>query len=522
MTTLADILLKGAERFGPREAVADPGGTVTYAELAAGAGRLARALRATGARPGDRSAVVLPNSIAFVRAHFANLLAGLVSVPCDASVTAESFAALAAQACPRILLTDEAGLKRLAAAAPIAAAIEKIFVIDGAGPWSDPRVGSAAAALAAEPDGVFCEQRAPGDLAALMYTTGATGGPKGVMLTHENVLAALRSIVEFVRYTPDDREVVILPLSHNFGLGHVYCNLMSGGAVYTENGLVRVGRVLKALESFRATGFPGTPMGFGMLLDQYGPVLASKGAKLRFCVVNSAPLPPERTAQLQTLLPRLDIMVYYGLTEASRSAFISLTRSGPDHYRAVGKPLPHVELEIRGSSGGRAPAGETGEVVVRGPAVARGYWADEAQTAAAFPDGWLHTGDLGHLDASGCLWITGRLKDLINVGGYKVHPGEVEKVVGTFPAVHDTGAVGLEGLGGLTGEAIVAAVVLRPGHGFDEAGLQRFCLERLEKFKVPARFVAVAEIPRSDTGKVKRADLARLVAVQLAAGPAKN
>ena len=262
-------------------------------------------------------------------------------------------------------------------------------------------------------------------------------------------------------------------------------------------------------------------MGFGMLIDQYGPILASKGANLRFSVINSAPLPPERTAQLQALLPRLDIMVYYGLTEASRSAFISLTRSGPDHYRAVGKPMPHVELQIRGVNGS-VPAGETGEVIVRGPAVSRGYWADEAQTAAVFPDGWLHTGDLGHLDGNGCLWITGRLKDVINVGGYKVIPGEVERILATLSAVLDVGVVGIEGLNGLTGEAVVAALVMRQGQECDEMALQQFCLEKLEKFKVPARFVVVPEIPRSNTGKIKRAELAKITAAQLAAATAQK
>lgn len=335
------------------------------------------------------------------------------------------------------------------------------------------------------------------------------------MLTHANVLAALRSIIDFVGYSPDDREVVILPLSHNFGLGHVYCNLLCGGAVYTENGLARPGRVLKALASFRATGFPGTPTGFGLLLDQYATVLADKGRSLRFSVINSAPLPPERAAQLQQTLPQLDIMVYYGLTEASRTAFISLTRSGPAHYRAVGKPMGHVELEIRHGSA-RVSAEEPGEVVVRGPAVSAGYWADAAQTAAAFPDGWLHTGDLGRLDENGCLWITGRIKDLINSGGYKVIPFEVEKILLTIEGVTDAGVAGLEGLTSVTGEAVVAGIVAKPGFVCDETALQQRCLASLEKFKVPVRFALVAEVPRTNTGKVKRAELAQMIAARLA------
>jgi len=363
---------------------------------------------------------------------------------------------------------------------------------------------------------LFDRRGDPDDLAALMYTTGTTGLPKGVPLTHAAVLAALRSIVEFVGYNQEDREVVILPLSHNFGLGHVYCNLMSGGAVYTENGLARVGRVLKAVESFNATGFPGTPTGFGILMDNYGPVLAQKARNVRFSVINSAPLPPERTAQLRELLPQLDIMVYYGLTEASRTAFISLTRSGPGYYRSVGRPMKHVEVRVK-TADKNAPSGvETGEILIRGAAVPSGYWNNPAETQTVFREGWLHTGDLGHLDADGYLWITGRIKDVINVGGYKVNSAEVERVLLTWPGVRDAGVVGIEGAGGMTGESVVAAIVGEAGFALDESCLQQHCVAHLEKFKVPSRFVVVSEINRSNTGKIKRAELAKVVVAALA------
>lgn len=521
MRRVADILLRGAERFASRQALADPLESVSYAELGAQASRLGRGLLHLGLAPGDRSLIVLPNSVNFVRAHFANQFAGLVSVPCDASLTGETLAALAASCAPRALLTDAASLARLTEHAPLPACIRDVVLFGSTGPAGASaeaaRRWSAADLAAAESVDLLDPARAGGDLAALMYTTGTTGRPKGVKLTHDNILAALRSIVEFVGYTPDDREVVILPLSHNFGLGHVYCNLMSGGAVYTEPGLTRVGRVLKALESFRATGFPGTPMGFGLLLDQYGPVLAQKGRQLRFSVINSAPLPPERTAQLQKLLPQLDIMIYYGLTEASRTSFISLTRHGPDYYRSAGRPMKHVEVQIHAADKSALPAGETGEVVIRGPAVTEGYWNSPDETRAVFRDGWMHTGDLGHLDAEGFLWITGRIKDVINVGGYKVNPADVESVLLTWPGVRDVGVVGVESVGGFTGETVIAALVGEAGFVPDEAALQQHCLAKLEKFKVPARFVVVPEISRSNTGKIKRAELAKLVAAALAA-----
>lgn len=521
MKRVADILLQGAERFASRQALADPVESVTYAELGAQASRLGRGLLRLGLPAGARSLLVLPNSVNFVRAHFANQLAGLVSVPCDASLTGDTLAALAASCEPRCLLTDAASLARLTEKAALPACIRDVvlFGVASENPVVGVRCWSAAEIATAESADPLDPARSGGDLAALMYTTGTTGRPKGVKLTHDNILAALRSIVEFVGYTPDDREVVILPLSHNFGLGHVYCNLMNGGAVYTEPGLTRVGRVLKAVENFGATGFPGTPMGFGLLLDQYAPVLAQKGRNLRFSVINSAPLPPERTVQLQKLLPQLDIMIYYGLTEASRTSFISLTRNGPAYYRSAGKPMKHVEVQIHASNKVALPVGETGEVVIRGPAVTEGYWNSPDETRAVFSDGWMHTGDLGHMDDQGFLWITGRIKDVINVGGYKVNPADVESVLLTWPGVRDVGVVGIESVGGLTGETVVAALVGEAGFVPDEAALQQHCLAKLEKFKVPARFVVVSEISRSNTGKIKRAELAKLAAASLSVSP---
>jgi acyl-CoA synthetase (AMP-forming)/AMP-acid ligase II len=179
--------------------------------------------------------------------------------------------------------------------------------------------------------------------------------------------------------------------------------------------------------------------------------------------------------------------------------------------------MPHVEVQVRRPGTAAAlPAGETGEILISGSSVPVGYWENPVETNAAFRAGWLHTGDLGHLDADGRLWITGRIKDVINVGGFKVNPVEVEKVLLEFPGVLDVGVVGIEGAGGLTSESVVAALVGGAGFVPDGALLQAHCTARLEKYKVPVRFVSVDEIPRSNTGKTKRTELARQVAGLLA------
>ncbi|MEM6909312.1 MAG: class I adenylate-forming enzyme family protein [Pseudomonadota bacterium] len=465
MTSLSDIILRGAESFPEREAVSDANTVLTYGELAERALKVAGWLTQQGVAPGERIMIVLPNGVDFVAAHFGVLFAGAVSVPCDSAASPATLAAIRQSCRPAAMLDADTITDALAHRQSA----------------SDAGSGSGS------------------DLAAILYTTGTTGDAKGVMLTHDNTLAALCNISEFVGYTQADREVVILPLNHSFGLGHVYCNLLNGGAVYLEPGMTRVGRILRKIEEWGATGFPGTPLGVKLLLDRYGPVFAERCAGLRFMVVNSAPLPPEDAARLQEHLPQCDIMVYYGLTEASRSTFASLTQLGPDFYRSVGKPMPGVDLRLS----------QAGEVLLSGPTVTPGYWGNPELTAEKIVEGYLHTGDLGRLDEAGNLFVTGRIGDMINFGGYKVMPSEVEAALQSHPAVDEVCVFGEE----LVEAAIVAV------SGFEEQELARHCHALLEPYKVPARFHQVASIPRSNTGKVRRFELAQAVK-ELADAPA--
>lgn len=461
MQLLSDIIPSQTSKRPEAEAVCDPDESLTYAQLAERVNAVARGLHGAGIAPGDRVAVVMPNSVDFIVAHFGVLAAGAISVPCEPGISEANLSAIRESCEPKLVLRRG----------------DNVFK-----KWI--QAGSADAVL---------PQRKPSDVAALMYTTGTTGRPKGVMLTHANIFAALRNICEFVGYTEADREVVVLPLSHNFGLGHIYCNLLCGGAIYTEPGLTRVGRVLKKLRDWGATGFPGTPLGFVMLMDRYGDAFRECASGLRFIVVNSAPLPPERAAQLQELLPEVDLMVYYGLTEASRSTFISLSREGPGRYRSVGRAMPEVCIEIL----------DTGEMVISGPTVTSGYWNDPGRTAEALPDGRLRTGDLGQLDEGGYLTITGRIKDMINVGGYKVNPEEVERVLASCAGVADAGVAG--------DDKVHAFVVTETGSAFDAEALTRHCFSQLESYKVPAMFHQIDRIPRTDTGKPRRGDLLKRI-----------
>ena len=417
MKFLSDIVCQGVESFGTKLAVKDPQSELSYAELGTASWNVGRFLNGLGIGAGERVILLLPNSVEFAQAHFGILCAGAISVPCDSAATASSLKEICASCGPRAIITDPAIWRRIETSGLSIPSFEQVlFFRDGEiGPGRQQLHVLTAVERLQSGGTPFKVSVNEEDVATLMYTTGTTGGAKGVPLTHNNVLAALRNIISYIGYQASDREVVILPLSHNFGLGHLYCNLISGGAVYTENGMARVGRVLKQLSAFKATGFPGTPTGMGILIDKYPEIFQKHGQRLRFSVVNSAPLPPERTEQLRQLLPNLDILVYYGLTEASRSTFISLTKEGSDYYRSVGPSMNQVEVKVLDDQGNEKTVDEVGEVLISGPTVTKGYWSNPELNAVSFEKGALRTGDLGYKDERGYLFITGRIKDVINV-----------------------------------------------------------------------------------------------------------
>ncbi|MGV8059944.1 MAG: class I adenylate-forming enzyme family protein [Smithellaceae bacterium] len=515
---VTDILHERARVSPLRRAIVDSKQEVTYGELSSAVFDLAHGLRSHGLTTGDRCICVLPNGVDFFLAHFAVMTAGGVSVPCDYNVSVRNFEAILIDSGAAFLLITSSAFTRLAMVAEQLKI--KAVIIFGENRLKDTDVPVYLVPEVVEtgkkkPSQL--EKAVPNDLAKIMYTTGSTGLPKGVMLRHCNVMAALKNIVNFVGYNEDDSELVILPVSHNFGLGHVYCNMMSGGFVYLENGMSRIGRVLNALEKYRITGFPGTPLGYGMLLERFTNVFADKAKSLRFIVIDSAPMPPERTRQLQDLLPHVNIMVYYGLTEASRSAFISLTNSGPDYYSSVGRPMNNIDIGIIDEEGKALPSGQIGEIVISGPTVTSGYWNMPDETMATIREGKMHTGDLGWLDHNGYLFVTGRIKDVVNVGGMKLNPYETEKVLMKYPGICDAGVVGIQAIEGIAGEAVVAGIVVdeKMGGNFNDNDCMRFCLAQLEKFKVPVRFFIVDKIPRTDSGKIKRHELVDIIEIQI-------
>jgi long-chain acyl-CoA synthetase len=296
----------------------------------------------------------------------------------------------------------------------------------------------------------------------------------------------------------DDRELTTLSLTHLFGLGHLHVYAALGATLYIENGLRDVPRLLDLVESEHITSFPGTPAGFKIMIELFPEMLRSRAQHLRYIVINTAPMPVALTESLLELLPDTRVYMYYGLTEASRSTYIAY-REHRDKLATVGRASPGGEVRI--GSAAHPLINEPGEILVRGPHVTSGYWAQDS--TELFDDGWFRTGDLGSVDVDGFVTWRGRVREQINVNGLKLVPFEVEDVLRRDPRVAECAVVGVPDA--VTGESVAAFVVpVSAAEESLELELRKLCARHLEFYKVPKRIVFVDEIPKTDSGKVRR------------------
>lgn len=479
METLLAHLLTIAKNHPERIALRFGAEAVTYEEFRVRILTTATRLRALGVSEGDRVLICASNTPSVPILYFAVHALGAIAAPVSPDTPESVLVALAMDA--------EAKL----------AVVEK--TVNGV-----PCAVVSPAAVTAWTAGdeeiqPLCRSDA---IADLLYTTGTTGRKKGVVLTQTNVLAAARNITAFVGNGPEDVEVVPLPLSHSFGLGRLRSLAVTGHTLVLEPGVGTGAPVLKRILDTRATGLALVPAGFDILRRVTGDVLGQAREHLRYIEIGSALMKPETGHWLTKLLPHTRICHHYGLTEASRAAFIEY--HGDAHkLGTVGRAAPNVEIVICDEQGRRLPPGETGEVVVRGGMVMREYWKQPELTRQAFCAEGLKTGDIGFLDTDGYLNLLGRRGDLINVGGRKVAPDEIEDLLCQLKGVRDAGCVGVPDE--LLGECVKAYLVA--DREICRAEVVAFLRPRLEEWKIPQTVERIACIPRTNSGKIQRQTL---------------
>ncbi len=348
------------------------------------------------------------------------------------------------------------------------------------------------------------------DIAYMMFTSGTTGIPKAVMTSHENTIATAKSILDFAQPTRDDRELISLPLSFTFGLGHIHALIMVGGEAFLTNRRYEMAYLAEAIQTEKATGFLASPAMLREMVTDHRAQLIACGKFLRYLVVNCTPMEASLTAELLELLPQTQIYMYYGMTEASRCGYIhyNINRHRLDY---TGRPCLDVQLKIDDPD-----SAEVGEICMKGPNVMAGYWNNAEATAKTIDaDGWIRSGDLGIMDADGYVKVIGRINDQISVDGMKCQPVEVENVIKELPFIENVTVCAIADPQKF--QVVGAGIVLKAGAAttdFREA-VKAHCQSRLEKFKQPVIIEIVDQIPANELGKVNRKELAQLLISQL-------
>ncbi|MDS1140233.1 class I adenylate-forming enzyme family protein [Pusillimonas sp. SM2304] len=496
---LSDIVRFWAARSPQAVALSQAGAVFSYGQLAQAMDAAADVLRASGVRPGDRVMMVAENSIALMVLILAAARLDAWAVNVNARLSAAEIQAIRQHSQPRRVMytvgvSPEAGAHALH---------------QGAMPLELPGVGQVAMGPldeACQPEPVYADGR--DQVAALIYTTGTTGQPKGVMLTHRNLLFVAASSSQVRGLVPEDRAYGVLPITHVFGLASVAFGTLYAGASLYLAARYAPADLIDTLRRERLTIFQGVPAMYARLLEyDYGDWNPA-GSSLRFIYAGGSPLDATLKAQVERLFGRV-LHNGYGLTESSPT--ISQTRiDAPRSDTSVGQVIPGVEIRIVGSDGRDVPEGEPGELWARGPNVMKGYYREPALTAGAIDEaGWLRTGDLVRREADGALFLVGRSKELIIRSGFNVYPIEVEAALNAHPAVVQSAVVGRQTADG--NEEVVAFVELDPAMGdVDLAELQTWLGPRLSPYKRPSRIVAMPAMPAAATGKILKGRLKQL------------
>jgi acyl-CoA synthetase (AMP-forming)/AMP-acid ligase II len=491
------VLATAAER-GDQPALIDgpTGRTITYGQLAGGVRRAAAGLAARGFSRGDAFAIYLPNVPEYAVAFYAVSTAGGVSTTINPLYTADELANQLNDSRARFLLTAPPLLERARAAAE-RSGVEEIFVLgeaEGATPF--------AALLAADGEPPAVDVDPANDVATLPYSSGTTGLPKGVMLTHRNLVANLCQTDQLLVQGPDDRVIAVLPLYHIYGLTVLMCGAVRKGATLVTMPRFDLEEFLRLIQDHRVTqAFLVPPIILALakhpLVDKYD--LSSLKTVLSGAAPLDAALEAAAAERIGTLVTQ-----GWGLTETSPVATTNL--GGEPRPGSVGRLLPNTQMRVVDpATGADQPVGETGELVLSGPQVMKGYLGRPEETAGMLdPDGWLHTGDLGYVDGDGYWYVVDRVKELIKYKGLQVAPAELEAVLLSHPAIADAAVV--RAADEEAGEVPKAFVVARSP--LTEAEVMAYVAERVAPFKKVRMVEFVDEIPKAPSGKILRRVLA--------------
>ena len=491
---IAETLLSTGEDLAA--AVISKTGALTYRELRDEVRRVAVALSRTGCAKGDRVGLVAENGPFFIAAYLGIIRAGLTAVPLQPDLPEPSFQKIVADAGMALLFVSRRHLNRIRpwVSSSMCLLVEGELVETPAGR-----------------EGELPEVDPMRDLAALVFTSGSTGAPKGVMVTHRNIECNTRDICAYMGLTSADRVMVVLPFHYCFGISLLHTALLAGGSVVINNDFrLYPETVLQDMQQRGCTGFAGVPSTYQILLRK-SRFRTLDFPKLRWLQQAGGKLPDPQIAEIVSAFPAIRYYLMYGQTEATaRLSYLPPERLS-DKLGSIGKGLPSTRLEVLKPDGSPVEAGstDTGEILASGDNITLGYWHDPEETRRYFRHGKLHTGDIARVDQDGFIYIVDRDRDIIKCGGNRVSAKEVENVLAELPEVVEAAVVGAPHE--LLGESIKAFAVPVPGARISAQGAKEHCRKRLPGFKVPDEVLFVRDLPHNSAGKVLKEELKEML-----------
>jgi len=511
---LHDYLTDSASRLPDKVALVCDGERLTYGELEARSNALALALVERGVTRGDRVVVFADNTVETAISFWAVLKANAVVSIVNPQTKLDKLVYLLEDCRARVLISDAHLARVVAEAARKTTHLAAIIMSGRLDDHANERLAGLRVTAWAE---AIAGNHAPPrrtcidlDLASIIYTSGSTGEPKGVMLTHRNMLAACASIGEYLRIAQDEVILGVLPLAFDYGLYQMIMAFAHGARLVLERSFAFPAEVLKVIAAERVTGFPGVPTIFAMLAGMVSSLRDYDLSAIRYVTNTAAALPVKHITMLRELFPQARIYSMYGLTECKRCTYLP-PEDVDRKPESVGIAIPNTELWLVDDDDNRLGPNQVGQLVIRGATVMKGYWEKPELTARKLRPGSvpgehvLYTGDLCRLDDEGYLYFVGRMDDIIKSRGEKVAPKEVEAAIVSIAGVREAAVIGVPDE--LLGEAVKAFVVLEAGAHLDPQAIMRECRARLESFMVPKYVEIVGELAKGMTGKIQKQGL---------------
>jgi len=508
-----DYLIQSAQELPEKVALVCMKQRVTYGELDARSNALAHSLVEAGVKRGDRVVVFGDNTVETVISFWAVLKANAVVSIVNPLTKSDKLSYLLQDCRPAALITDMHIHSVFAGPARACSHLRRVIVsgsidesklaeLPHAQRWDDAIEGGDRAA----PPARTCIDD---DLAAIIYTSGSTGDPKGVMLTHRNMLTACTSIASYLELQEEEVILGVLPLAFDYGLYQMIMAFRSGARLVLERSFTFPAQILNLMVAEGVTGFPGVPTIFSILAELKS-LKDYDLSKIRYVTNTAAALPVKHILMLRDIFPTARIYSMYGLTECKRCTYLP-PKDIDRKPSSVGIAIPNTEMWIVDEEGNKVGHDVVGQLVIRGATVMKGYWEKPEATARKLKPGplpgeqVLYTGDYCKLDEEGYLYFVGRMDDIIKSRGEKVAPKEVENVLMNIPGVKEAAVIGVPD--DILGQAVKAFVVLEDDVTLTEKQIQNECQSRLENFMVPKYIVRVPSLPKTDTGKIKKTGL---------------